>query len=161
MKEGFYVAMDTETVYSKKEGYCVNKMTVRQYVEHPKFRCYLVSLAIEPSVAGKFGVDVNDPQFSYWEPVHEVFLSKNIPGYEDVGGDVDKVKGHRCVICAFPSRWYMGDGSKVRMVAFIDKNELNDVPTRTYKYGGTGYGEAEGNGDSGLEYIQRLFNRNK
>ena len=25
----------------------------------------------------------------------------------------------------------------------------------------TSYGEAEGNGDSGLEYIQRLFNRNK
>ena len=39
MKEGFYVAMDTETVYSKKDGYSVNKMTVRQYVEHPKFRC--------------------------------------------------------------------------------------------------------------------------
>ena len=59
MKEGFYVAMDTETVYSKKEGYSISKMTVRQYVEHPKFRCYLVSLAIEPSVAEKFGVDVN------------------------------------------------------------------------------------------------------
>ena len=59
MKEGFYVAMDTETVYSKKDGYSVNKMTVRQYVEHPKFRCYLVSLAIELSVAEKFGVDVN------------------------------------------------------------------------------------------------------
>jgi hypothetical protein len=29
----------------------------------------------------------------------------------------------------------MGDGSIVRMVAFIDKKDLNDVPTRTYKYG--------------------------
>ena len=80
-------------------------------------------------------IDVNDEQFSYWEPVHEVFLSKNLPGYEDVGGDVDKVLGKRCVICAFPSRWYMGDGSKVRMVAFINKEDMNDVPDRVYKYG--------------------------
>lgn len=85
--------------------------------------------------AEQFGIDINDEQFSYWEPVHEVFLSKNLPGYEDVGGDVDKVLGKRCVICAFPSRWYMGDGSKVRMVAFIDKDDINDVPDRTYKYG--------------------------
>ena len=85
--------------------------------------------------AEQFGIDVNDEQFSYWEPVHEVFLSKNLPGYEDVGGDVDKVLGKRCVICAFPSRWYMGDGSKVRMVAFINKEDMNDVPDRVYKYG--------------------------
>ena len=85
--------------------------------------------------AEQFGIDVNDEQFSYWEPVHEVFLSKNLPGYEDVGGDVDKVLGKRCVICAFPSRWYMGNGSKVRMVAFIDKDDMNDVPDRVYKYG--------------------------
>ena len=39
----------------------------------------------------------------------------------------------------------------------IDKT----VPDRTYAYGGTGYGFPEGNGDSGLEYMQRLFNRNK
>jgi hypothetical protein len=51
-------------------------------------------------------------------------------------GDVDKVLMKRCVICSFPSRWCMGDGSKVRMVAFIDKNEINkDVPDRVYKYG--------------------------
>lgn len=47
----------------------------------------------------------------------------------------DKVLGKRCVICAFPSRWYMGDGSKVRMVAFIDKDDMNDIPDRVYKYG--------------------------
>ncbi len=70
-----------------------------------------------------------------WEPVHEVFLKRNIPAWENVGGDVDKVLGKRCVVCAFPTRWYMGDGSIVRMVAFIDKKDLNDVPTRTYKYG--------------------------
>ncbi|MBP2656341.1 MAG: hypothetical protein H6Q73_3910, partial [Firmicutes bacterium] len=50
-------------------------------------------------------------------------------------GDVDKVLGKRCVVCAFPTRWHKGDGAIVRMVAFIDKKDLNDVPTRTYKYG--------------------------
>lgn len=71
-----------------------------------------------------------------WEPVHEVFLKRNIPAWENVGGDVDKVLDKRCAVCAFPSRWHMGDGSIVRMIAFIDKNQINkDVPTRTYKYG--------------------------
>lgn len=70
-----------------------------------------------------------------WEPVHEVFLKRNIPAWENVGGDVDKVLGKRCVVCAFPTRWYMGDGAIVRMIAFIDKNDMNDVPDRTYKYG--------------------------
>jgi kynurenine formamidase len=72
----------------------------------------------------------------YWEPVHEVFLKRNIPAFENVGGDVDKILNKRCVICAFPSRWYMGDGSIVRMIAFIDKKDVNpDIPDRTYKYG--------------------------
>jgi hypothetical protein len=29
----------------------------------------------------------------------------------------------------------MGDGSIVRMVAFIDEHDLNNVPDRVYKYG--------------------------
>jgi hypothetical protein len=29
----------------------------------------------------------------------------------------------------------MGDGSIVRMVAFIDEKDLNNVPDRVYKYG--------------------------
>jgi hypothetical protein len=29
----------------------------------------------------------------------------------------------------------MGDGSIVRMVAFIDENDLNNVPDRVYRYG--------------------------
>lgn len=111
-----------------------------QALDHP-LNTYMANHMGAPTVprifeyCKQFGVDPNDEQFSYWEPVHEVFLSRNIPGYEDVGGDVDKVLGKRCVICAFPSRWYMGDGSKVRMVAFIDKDEINDVPDRVYKYG--------------------------
>jgi hypothetical protein len=29
----------------------------------------------------------------------------------------------------------MGDGFIVRIVAFIDEDDLNDVPDRVYKYG--------------------------
>jgi hypothetical protein len=29
----------------------------------------------------------------------------------------------------------MGDGSIVRMVAYIDEKDLNNVPDRIYKYG--------------------------
>jgi hypothetical protein len=32
----------------------------------------------------------------------------------------------------------MGDGSMARCVAYIDEDDLNDVPDRTYKYAGTG-----------------------
>lgn len=70
-----------------------------------------------------------------WEPVHEVFLKRNIPAWENIGGDVDKVLGKRCVVSAYPSRWHKGDGAIVRVVAYIDKKDLNDVPTRVYKYG--------------------------
>jgi hypothetical protein len=54
----------------------------------------------------------------------------------------------------------MGDGSIARCVAEIDEDELNDVPTREYFYNGTGYADEAHGGASGLEYVQRLFNRN-
>lgn len=79
-----------------------------------------------------------DPKVDHpkWEPVHEVFLKRNIPAWENIGGDVDKVLGKRCVVCAFPSRWHMGDGAIVRVVAFIDGKEINkSVPDRVYRYG--------------------------
>lgn len=80
----------------------------------------------------------HDPKKDHpnWEPVHEVFLKRNIPAFENLGGDVDKILDKRCVVCAFPSRWYMGDGSIVRMIAFVDKKDVNhNVPDRTYNYG--------------------------
>ncbi|HUW64348.1 MAG TPA: cyclase family protein [Spirochaetia bacterium] len=71
-----------------------------------------------------------------WEPVHTLLLSNNIMGFENVGGDIEMVVGKRCTISAFPLRWYQGDGSMVRMVAFIDEDEINPgVGTRQYKYG--------------------------
>ena len=97
-----------------------------------------------------------------WEPCHKQMLGHGIVGVENLGGDLDMIPpGVWFRFNCFPLRWYMGDGSMARCSAEIDEDLLLDVPTRTYKYGGTGYGEKEGNGDSGLEYIQKLFNRNK
>ena len=73
--------------------------------------------------------------FPEWEPCHNLIMRAGILGWENVGGDIAKVVGKRCRISGFPIRWYMGDGSIVRMVAFIDEDELNPVPDRVYKYG--------------------------
>lgn len=57
-------------------------------------------------------------------------------GIENLGGDIEKVKGQRFMFCAFPLRWYMGDGTIVRAVAITDEDHINkDVPDRVYKYG--------------------------
>jgi kynurenine formamidase len=56
-------------------------------------------------------------------------------GWENVGGDIEKVVGKRVTIMGFPIRWYMGDGSIVRLVAQIDEDDMNKVPDRVYKYG--------------------------
>ena len=98
-----------------------------------------------------------------WEPCHKTMLGHGIVGVENLGGDLDKIPaGVPFRFNCFPLRWYMGDGSMARCVAEIDEDLLDkSVPDRTYAYGGTGYGFPEGNGDSGLEYMQRLFNRNK
>ena len=96
-----------------------------------------------------------------WEPCHKELLGHGIVGVENLGGDLDKVNGKRFRFYCFPLRWYMGDGSMARCAAEIDEEDLTDAPDRTYKYGGTGYQDSEGNGDSGLAYIQRLFDRNK
>jgi len=77
-----------------------------------------------------------------WEPCHKQMLGHGIVGVENLGGDLDKVKGKRFRFYCFPIRWYMGDGSMVRCVAEIDEDDLNDVPERTYTYCGTGYGPA-------------------
>ena len=73
--------------------------------------------------------------FPEWEPVHTILLSNNVMGIENLGGDIEKVKGQRFTFCAFPLRWYMGDGTIVRAVAMIDEDKINkDVPDRVYKY---------------------------
>lgn len=97
-----------------------------------------------------------------WEPCHKEMLGHGIVGVENLGGNLDKIPaGVEFEFLCFPLRWYMGDGSMARCVARIDEEKLNDVPERTYKYGGTGYADAENGGGSGLEYMQKLFSRNK
>lgn len=71
-----------------------------------------------------------------WEPCHKQMLGHGIVGVENLGGDLDKVSGKRFRFYCFPLRWYMGDGSMVRCAAEIDEDDLNDVPARTYAYGG-------------------------
>ena len=41
-----------------------------------------------------------------WEPVHTILLGNNVMGIENLGGDIEKVKGQRFMFCAFPLRWY-------------------------------------------------------
>jgi kynurenine formamidase len=71
-----------------------------------------------------------------WEPCHKLMLGHGIVGVENLGGNLDKVSGKRFRFFCFPIRWYMGDGSMVRCAAEIDEDDLNDVPDRTYSYGG-------------------------
>lgn len=75
--------------------------------------------------------------FPEWEPCHNLILKAGIMGYENVGGDIEKVVGKRFKLMGFPLRWYMGDGSIVRLVAEIDEEDLNPVPDRVYRYGTT------------------------
>ncbi|AAB90047.1 conserved hypothetical protein [Archaeoglobus fulgidus DSM 4304] len=66
------------------------------------------------------GRDVSE-DFPYWEPCHRLLLTHGIMGWENVGGDIDKVTGQRCTIIGLPIRWVKGDGSIVRLVALVEK----------------------------------------
>ena len=43
--------------------------------------------------------------FPEWEPCHNIILSNGICGFENIGGDIDKVTGKRVTFAAFPWRW--------------------------------------------------------
>jgi len=68
------------------------------------------------------GKDVTE-DFPYWEPCHRLLLTHGIMGWENVGGDIDKVTGKRCFIMGLPLRWVGGDGSIVRLVAIVKKRK--------------------------------------
>jgi kynurenine formamidase len=65
------------------------------------------------------GHDVLD-DFPEWEPCHRAILSKGIIGFENVGGELDRVTGKRVTFATFPWRWVGGDGCIVRLVAMLD-----------------------------------------
>jgi len=93
---------------------------------------------LQPAINAEYekltGHKVKD-DFPGWEPCHHLLLSNGIVGWENVGGDIAMVVGKRVTIMGFPIRWYMCDGSIVRLVAQIYEDDLNKVPPRVYKYG--------------------------
>jgi kynurenine formamidase len=69
---------------------------------------------ILPDVNAEFERETGKPVkevFSEWKPCHRLLLGNGIAGFENVGGDIDKVTGKRVTIAAFPWRWVKGDGS--------------------------------------------------
>jgi kynurenine formamidase len=55
-----------------------------------------------------------------WYAAHKTLLSAGIPTIEQVGGDVDLLKGKRATFAATPWKFAHGDACQVRFVAMID-----------------------------------------
>lgn len=55
-----------------------------------------------------------------WNVAHKTLLSAGIPTIEQVGGDVDTLKGRRATLLATPWNWNKGDACPVRFVALTD-----------------------------------------
>lgn len=63
-----------------------------------------------------------DPKVEHgeWNVAHKTLLAAGIPTIEQVGGDVDLVKGKRATLAATPWRFAHGDACPVRFVAMFD-----------------------------------------
>lgn len=112
----------------------IEKFGIEAYAEFEK-DVYIKTFGLEKymEVYGKLEAA---GQPGTWEPCHKYMMGNGIVGVENLGGDLEKVVGKRFKFMAFPIRWYLGDGAMVRCVAEIDEDDLNDVPDRTYKFGG-------------------------
>jgi len=55
-----------------------------------------------------------------WNVAHKTLLAAGIPTIEQVGGDVDLVKGKRVTLAATPWKFEKGDACQVRFVAMFD-----------------------------------------
>ena len=120
-------------------GYPITEEYIQQfgekaYAEFDKFT--YIKVHGQEAYDKKFGDLEAIGCWGTWEPCHKLMLGHGIVGVENLGGDLDKVSGKRFRFFCFPIRWYLGDGSMARCVAEIDEDDLNDVPTRTYTYGG-------------------------
>jgi kynurenine formamidase len=112
----------------------IEKFGEEAYAEFDKFT--YIKVHGKEAYDKKFGELEAIGCWGTWEPCHKTMLGHGIVGVENLGGDLDKVAGKRFRFYCFPLRWYLGDGSMARCVAEIDEDDLNDVPTRTYTYGG-------------------------
>jgi kynurenine formamidase len=56
-------------------------------------------------------------------PCHQELYESNIPGVENIGGDVDSVTGKRCLIICSPVKFVRGDAFPVRVVALVPHTE--------------------------------------
>jgi kynurenine formamidase len=120
-------------------GYPITEEYIEQfgeeaYAEFDKFT--YIKVHGKEAYDKKFGDLEAIGNWGTWEPCHKLMLGHGIVGVENLGGDLDKVSGKRFRFNCFPIRWYMGDGSMARCVAEIDEDDLNDIPDRTYNYGG-------------------------
>ena len=63
-----------------------------------------------------------DPKVEHpeWNVAHKILLGAGIPTIEQVGGDVDVVKGKRATLAATPWKFEHGDACQVRLVAMFD-----------------------------------------
>ena len=59
-------------------------------------------------------------EFPEWNAAHRTLLAAGIPTIEQVGGDVDLLKGKRATIAATPWKFEHGDACPVRMIAMVD-----------------------------------------
>ena len=55
-----------------------------------------------------------------WNIAHRTLLGAGIPTIEQIGGDVDEVKGKRMTLAATPWKFQHGDACQVRVVAMFD-----------------------------------------
>ncbi|MEX1378091.1 MAG: cyclase family protein [Eubacteriales bacterium] len=62
-----------------------------------------------------------------WNVAHKTILAAGIPTIEQVGGDVDEIKGKRATFSAMPWKFGHGDACPVRMVAIIDPQGKNRI----------------------------------
>jgi len=120
-------------------GYPITEEYIQQlgeeaYAEFDKFT--YIKVHGKEAYDKKFGDLEALGNWGTWEPCHKLMLGHGIVGVENLGGDLDKVSSKRFRFNCFPLRWYMGDGSMAHCVAEIDEDDLNDVPDRTYSYGG-------------------------
>jgi len=74
-------------------------------------------LAAEYAKATGLDWKVEHPE---WNVAHKTLLKAGIPTIEQVGGDVDVVKGKRVTLAATPWKFEHGDACQVRFVAMFD-----------------------------------------